>query len=386
MPPAPVRVAPVEARPARATRTFVGTVRASRETLVSSEFAGLVVEVLAREGNRVEPSTPLARLRTTLLDLRIDGARAELTLQQERLRELENGSRPEEVRQARARVSQLEAELELRRWRLEANQRLFETKTISEDELRDARLAVEAAKLLVEAARAASDLVDAGPREEQVAQAQAQVAIQQAAISRLEEERRRYAIDAPFAGYVVEERAEVGQWIAAGGAVARIVALDEVDVVVPVVEDFVGRIARGSAVRVHVDAVPDRVFAGTVHAIVPAADERGRTFPVEIRLANPRVGDDVLLKAGMYASATFGVGEEETGLFVPKDALVLGGPEPLVWTVNREAGVAMPVPVTLGVAVDDLVQVKGALAPGTPVVVRGNERLLFPGQAVQVLD
>jgi hypothetical protein len=81
-------------------------------------------------------------------------------------------------------------------------------------------------------------------------------------------------------------------------------------------------------------------------------------------------------------------GEKQNALLVPKDALVLGGPTPVVYVVvsgdpsNKHDQVA-PVPVKLGVAQGDLIQVTGAVVAGQLVVVQGNERL-FPGQAVSV--
>ncbi len=61
----------------------------------------------------------------------------------------------------------------------------------------------------------------------------------------------------------------------------------------------------------------------------------------------------------MFATATLAVGEQRPALLVPKDAIVLGGFVPvMVWAVG-EGNRAEPVPVTLGVAVDDLVEVLG---------------------------
>jgi len=117
---------------------------------------------------------------------------------------------------------------------------------------------------------------------------------------------------------------------------------------------------------------------------------RGRTFPVKIRLENERLGDSMLLKAGMFASATLAVGQDAPALFVPKDAVVLGGPVPvLVWVVDPASSTAVMVPVTLGVAYQDLVEViapPGQLTAGAKVVIRGNERILFPGQPLQIAE
>ena len=390
MPPAPVRVATVVEKTVHRGRTFVGTVEPSRTSTVGAEQAGLVVEYLAREGTRVAADQVLARLRTSQIDIRIEAARAELTLREEQLAELENGTRPEEIEQARARVRQLEADLELRQWKFQASEKLFRSKTISEDELRESQLAVRAAELLLAVAQKALELAEAGPRAERRAQARAEVDKQKAEVSRLEDERKRYEVKAPFEGYVTAEHTEVGEWLQPGAPVATIVHLDVVDVAVDVVEDFVLPLKLGDEVRLAVDAVPDRLFTGRIFQIVPQADLKGRTFPVKIRLDNERRGDATLLKAGMFASATLAVGQDEPALFVPKDAVVLGGPVPvLIWLLDPESSTAVMVPVTLGVADEDMVQVGGPPGPlqaGAQVVVRGNERILFPGQPLKIVD
>ncbi len=385
-PPQPVKAAPVVARSVREGRSFVGSVEPTRRSVVGSEFAGLVTALLVRQGDRVEEKQPVAKLSTAILDLDLAAARAELALRTERLRELQNGSRPEEVQQSRARVAQQEADLELKTWRREAAERLYSDHTISEDQLRDARLQEKDAGLLVDAAKAALALVVAGPREEEVAQAKAQVDGEQATVDRLEEQRSRYEIKAPFGGWVVAERTEEGEYLSVGAPVVEIVALDQVDVVVQVPEDFVGGLVEETSVRVEIDALARRMLTGKIHRIVPQADVRGRTFPVLVRLDNERVGDEPLIKAGMFARTTLAVGQESQGIFVPKDAVVLGGPQPVVWVIDPKTSVAHPVAVVLGAAVDDLVEVKGELEAGVQVVTRGNERLFPPAAPVQVQD
>ena len=61
-------------REIKAGRTFVGTVEPARRSVVGSEFAGLVVAYLVRDGDHVKEGQELARLRTKLLDLRITAA------------------------------------------------------------------------------------------------------------------------------------------------------------------------------------------------------------------------------------------------------------------------------------------------------------------------
>jgi multidrug efflux pump subunit AcrA (membrane-fusion protein) len=376
-PPALVVVADAVEREVTARRSFVGSVEPVRRSLVESEVEGLVAEYLAEEGHRVEAGAPLAKLRTRLAEIALDAARAELKLRQEELREQRNGSRPEELAQARAKVKAAEAANEMRQWRFDRAKQLYSTNVISEDELKEAQMTASLALELLAEIREGLRLAEAGPREERIAQAEARVEAQQAEVARLEDELDRHVIRAPFAGYVVAEHTEVGEWLAKGAAVAEIVALDEVDVVAQVVEDYVLGVTAGMDASISVGAVPGRGFDGKVIAVVPAADMRARTFPVKVRVRNPEGGP--LLKAGMFATVHLPVGGTEKAILVPKDALVLGGPTMMVYVVAD--GKAVPVPVEVGIAVEGLVQVKGGVLGGQKVVVRGNERLR-PNQAV----
>lgn len=81
----------------------------------------------------------------------------------------------------------------------------------------------------------------------------------------------------------------------------------------------------------------------------------------------------------MLAYVTLPVGNPHTALLVPKDALVLGGPSPLVYVVEDDSqtgqSVARAVAVSVGVADGPWIQVTGSLTAGQRVVVQGNERL-----------
>jgi HlyD family secretion protein len=95
-----------------------------------------------------------------------------------------------------------------------------------------------------------------------------------------------------------------------------------------------------------------------------------------------------LLKAGMYARVLLPTGAKQLTTLVPKDALVLGGPQPMVYIVagaatDGTAGKAVPVPVQIGIADGRMIQVTGDVKAGQLVVVQGNERLR-PGQDVAI--
>ncbi len=246
---------------------------------------------------------------------------------------------------------------------------------------------------------AAYNLVKEGPRPERIAAARAQVDIQAAQIEKLQDQISKHTIVARFPGYVTAEHTEVGQWVQQGEAVAEIIALDEVDVEVHVMENQIRHIQVGATARVEIPALAQPTLTGEVALVVPQADVRSRTFRVKVRLENSIQDGQALLKAGMLARVTFSIGQPQHVLLVPKDAIVLGG-TPFLWVIpadtvqtetNPQSGVQMHqaavqrVLVRLGIAVGDQVQVIDdvdledyVLQPDDLVVVRGNERIIPP--------
>jgi RND family efflux transporter MFP subunit len=327
---------------------------------------------------------------TDTIELELAAAKAELENRQQRLTELENGARPEELEQARAQMAAAEARREFLRMRRDRLQSVSNRAgAVTEDEVGEAvALAIEAEEAYQQA-KAAYDLTVAGTRIEQVAQARALVALQQAVVDRISDQITKHTIVSRFGGYVVMQHTEVGQWVNQGDPVAEVVAIDEVDVVAQVVEKSVPFIRPGEFVRVEIPAVADRIFEGQIVATVPQADVRARTFPVKVRVKNEIAPAGPLLKAGMYARVALPVGGQESALLVPKDAIVLGGPTPAVFTLDGStaAGDVAPisrVSVELGVADGTSIQILGNVRAGQLVVIQGNERLR-PGQDVKLL-
>ena len=381
MPPALVEVAKVEKRVVAAGRTFVGTIRPFRESLVGAEVAGRVAEMLVRDGDRVKAGQPLARLRSRVIEVRLAAARADVKLREAELDELRNGTRPEELVQAKARVARDKAELEYRQWQSGQAAKLFDRNSTTAADVRESRYALKAAESRLAENEAALRLAVEGPRKEKIAQAAAAVDAANAVLAQREEELAQHTVTAPFDGWVVAKRAEVGQWVGTGDAIAVVVALTTVELVVAVPQDAAQGIRVGQKVEV---SVAGR-HPGEVVAIVPEADVRGRTFPVRIRISNPIEDGVPRLKAGMLARVTIAVGDKLPTLLVPKDAIVLGGRDPIVWAIDEKTGGGRMVAVVLGAGYGDKVGVTGLLQEGERVVVRGNERLRL-GQRLRIKE
>jgi len=385
--PVPVVVGRVATMELAGGQAFVGTVLPARTSDVGSAVDGRLVDFPIVDGQHVAEGEPIAGLLRGLLEIERQGALAELERRRQVLAELRAGSRPEEIDQARALVAGFEARLAYAKGRLARLGRLAERGTSTVDEVQDAQTELQATEAQLAGAKAALALADAGARQEQVAQAAAAVAVQEAEVERIDDQLAKHTIRSPFAGWVVERFTEKGQWVARGGLVARIAELDRVKVVAQVPELSVRFLRPGAEVRLEFDAAPDQAWVGTVARVVPQADLLSRSFPVEVALDNRVVEGEPMLKGGMLARVWLPVGKAGSATVVPKDSVVLGVARPFVYVVDGGAdgaagnGTVRPVEVGLGAAVEGHVEVRGGLEAGQLVVIRGNERLR-PGTAV----
>ena len=386
--PTRVRLAPVEVRRnVVGGHAFVGTVEPRRRSIVGSAVSGRVVELLVNAGDAVKKQQPLAKLLTKQLEIQIAAARAQRDLHAQELAELRNGALPEEKREAAAQMAAAKAAHDYAQQKLQRTRQLFERQVATEDQLQDDMKVALAAEHNLVAADARHKLVEQGPRAERVAQAAARLAVAEEEVNRLLDQLEKHTIYAPFDGYVVRELTEVGQWIMTGEHVVEVVQLDELEIDAQVLESFVPRVQIGSVARVELASLPQTLIEGRVIAVVPQADVRARSFPVKVLVTNAFTATgEPQIKAGMFARVLLPVEPQASMLVVPKDALVLGGVEPVVYAIMADPQDpskrrVRQVPVKVGIADGSAIEVNGELQATDQVVVEGNERL-FPGAEV----
>ena len=110
----------------------------------------------------------------------------------------------------------------------------------------------------------------------------------------------------------------------------------QIDVEIQVLENYIPHVRVGDEVRLEISSLPNENLVGRVAEIVPQADLRTRNFPVRVRMENKIVEGQPLIKAGMFARATLAVGRTAKAMLVPKDAVVLGGPTPMVFVAEPQ--------------------------------------------------
>jgi RND family efflux transporter MFP subunit len=252
---------------------------------------------------------------------------------------------------AQAQLREDEARYNLAERNLERTRELFSTKDVSQKQLDDSQFELNAW--------------------------QGRLERQKAEIAKIKDELERLTIVAPFSGVVVREFTELGQWLAEGGPVVELMAMDELEVAVDVPERYYGSIKPRAQTAVSFEALGGMQVTGRVIAIIPRADPQARTFKMKVRISNSsgRIG------VGMLAQLRLPEGTAHKATIVPKDAVVAKGSQKFVYVMD-DNHIITELPIQTGSGVGAWIEVLGALKAGEKVVTRGNERLM-PGQPVQ---
>jgi multidrug efflux pump subunit AcrA (membrane-fusion protein) len=371
--PAPitVEVAPVVIRSVQEEVSFVATLEPDIMTTVGAVVAGRVLRADVREGDQVVGGkTILIQLDPTPRKIALREAQAAAEKARQQWEQLKRGYRSEEIAQRQAEVAEQKAILGRAERDSQRAERLYRDELISQAENERLKSEFVAAQEKYERLLAAFQLAQKGPREEEILQAEAEFQEAKAHYDLIAYELDRTALRAPFTGFLVKKRVEVGTWVNPGDSVADLVDLDPVYATGPVGELKIGILKTGLTAAVTVDALPGRSLSGTVSHIVPRADPQSHTFPVKVAIPNP----DGRLKAGMLARVTVKAAGERQSFLVPKDALVRRRAGNVIFVVAD--GTAREYKIKTGRAFEGLIEIHhDGLRAGQEVVTLGNESL-----------
>lgn len=262
--PRPVHVARAELRPMERTLQVVGTLAARDEATVAAQVAGQIEKISVDLGDTVTNGQELVLIDTTSYEALVQQSAANL---------------------ARATASAANAARNLKR-------------------IQD---------LQVEKIASASDLdqavADAGRTQADVKAAEATDAI-----ARLNLEHSR--VRAPFDGGIAQRLVTVGNYVAVGDPILRLVKVDPLRLQLDVPERESIAVRPDQEVRVNVEG-DTNTYAGRLARVAPAIRQADRMLQVEADVPNPGT-----LRAGLFARAQIIVNKSEESLSVPNNALV----------------------------------------------------------------
>jgi RND family efflux transporter MFP subunit len=301
----------------------IGTVRAAQTSQVASQMMGNIVEIRAREGDRVQSGQVLAMIDDAQPRSVVNQATAAVTA-------------------AEKEVNATDSDFALAEATLKRYQQLYEKRSVSPQEF-------DEIKARSHSAEARRDMARAG-------QAQANAALTQARTS------LGYArIRAPFAGVMTEKKADAGTLASPGMPIFTIEDTRSYRLEVTVDESDIRAVHIGQVTPVTIDALENTQLSGKVVQIVPAADPASRSFLVKVELPA-----DVHLHSGLFGRASFQRGERPA-LLIPRTSVVERGQLQGIYVLdaNQIAGLRY---VTLGKSTGEKLEVLSGLQVGEKLI------------------
>jgi HlyD family secretion protein len=414
-----------------------GTVKAERSINVSPKSAGVLKQLLVKEGDvlqqgqiiaymddsnlrgqLVQYQGQLAQAQATLQEAingnrtqDIDKARAQLAEAQASLQQSINGNRAEDITQTQARLSNAQASLQRAEADFRRNESLYRDGAISRSDLdqkradRDKAQAdvwerqqaltlqrkgarpeeIAQARARVQQRQQDLSLSEAGTRSEKIEQSRAQVLSAQGSLMTIQAQIQDTILKAPFSGVVTQKYADPGAFVTpttagstvSGAASNSVIALNSFNqIVANLAETNIAQIRLGQRVNITADAYPGKRFTGRVKQIAAQAtvQQNVTSFEVKVELS-PEA--QKILRAGMNVAATFQVGQISNAIVVPTAAVVREQGKTGVF-VAAPNGEPIFVSITTGANVSGKTEVKSGLT--------GTERVLLsfpPGKRPQ---
>lgn len=364
--PREVRLSKVTAGRFEEVIEIAGTLAADEQVTLATKVPGRLSKIEIDLASPVKQGQLIAQIETVDYEFGVQQAQASLGQARAQLGLPASGNQKRVDAEATAIVRQARATLEEARANEARLIKLAEEGLTPQADLDSARATLVRAEASLEAAREEVRL-----REAQVRQRESELDI---ARQRLADT----AIRSPIDGFVQARRANRGEYLAAGAAVAEVVRVDPLRLRLAVPEREATSLRSGQAVRVRVSgqngAAAREEYSGVIARLAPSLDAQSRSLLIEADIQNP--GN---LRPGNFVQARIIVGERRA-LTVAQSAVVTFAGLQKVILVDE--GKAVERPVTTGAVQgerieiltgvrdgEQVVEVPGALQQGQSVVV-----------------
>ncbi len=281
-----------------------GTVEA-RQVRPAFMVSGRIRALHVDEGMAVEQGQLLAELDDRDYRLALQQAASRRDAAAAALARLEAGSRPEEIRAAEAALAEAQARLAYAEMEVKRLTKLVPKGLASQELLDRSRMEREAARAARDRANQTLRLLQIGPRQEDIAQARAELAAATSALHEAQQKLDYTKLRSPVAGVVSVRLAEAGNVVAMGVPVFEIDSLQKPWIRAWLNEPDLPRVKLGQPVTIRADGMAE-ALTGRLAFISPRAEFTPKTvetralrvdlvYRIKVDVDNP----DGRLKLGM---------------------------------------------------------------------------------------
>ena len=248
-----------------------------RQVNLGFKVGGRIEKLNVDEGDVVRTGQILASFEKIYFEDALAQTRAQRDQMAANYAKLRAGNRPEEIAQARALVAEREATLTNARVTLQRAKALLNTPAGSQKAFDDAQAAERQADALLNSAREALRLQEAGFRVEDIEFGKAQLGEREAAVKVAERNLTDADLIAPSNGTVLSRVREAGAIVAPGETAYVLSLTSPVWVRAYVSEPDLGRVRPGQEVQIKTDTPGAKTYTGKIGFISTAAEFTPKT-------------------------------------------------------------------------------------------------------------
>ncbi len=171
-------------------------------------------------------------------------------------------------------------------------------------------------------------------------------------------------IVAPFTGMVGLKNISEGSYISSQTPIASLVQVKPLYVEFSIPEKYSVRFKKGIEIKFSNDTKKEKPHLATIYAIEPMVDEGTKTIKARAMYK----GEDIFYP-GSFVKVYAELGETKDALLVPTQCVIPTLKGQKVFVVRN--GIAVDVPVTIGVRTDEKIQITDGLKSGDTVITTG---------------
>lgn len=200
---------------------------------------------------------------------------------------------------------------------------------------------------------------------------EAKVKSARAAYTEIQDINQYLIIRAPFSGVITARNTDIGAYVGPMGGTPLLVIQNssKLRLNLSIPEANVPYIAIGDTINFNIRALPEKNFQATISRKSGALDLKLRSEKFEADFIN----NDPDLKPFMVAEAKVLLKNNKATFFIPRSALVEGNMG--IYVIKNDGGNAKFIPVKKGRALNDKIEVFGALADGDHIIKMANEEI-----------
>jgi HlyD family secretion protein len=312
----PVRAARVERGTIRSLVSTNGKVEPVLNFEAHSPIGTTLTQLLVKEGDHVKKGQLLAQLDDASIRSQAAQAMAQLRTAEANGSAIRSGGNQEELLTLNAQLVKARTARDTAQHNLQALQSLQQQGASSSGEVRDATSQLARTEADVKLLEQKQKDRYSQPEIQQAAARQSEA---QSAYAAAEDVLRQLNIRAPFDGVVYAIAPRQGAYLNAGDLVLQEADLSKVLVRAYVDEPDVGRLKIGEPIEITWDAVPGRVWQGTVSAVPATVKIQGTRNVGETTCVVSNA--DYKLLPNVNVGVTIVVGEHRDVLTLPREAL-----------------------------------------------------------------